>query len=107
MGRVTYITHDGERHTVELADGTTVMQGAISNEIPGIDGDCGGCLACGTCHVHIDPQWRAAVGPIASPEEADMLQFSAEVAEDSRLSCQIRMRKELDGLIVHLPEAQH
>ena len=107
MGRVTYVAHDGTRHTVELEDGTTVMWGAVSNEIAGIDGDCGGCLACGTCHVHVDPQWRAAVGPVASPEEAEMLQFSAEVAKDSRLSCQIRMREDLDGLIVHLPEAQH
>ncbi|HMN45371.1 MAG TPA: 2Fe-2S iron-sulfur cluster-binding protein [Povalibacter sp.] len=106
MGRVHYIAHDGTRHAIELADGTTLMEGAVANGIPGIDGDCGGCAACGTCHVHVDPAWLDAVGP-ATDVEQDMLQFADGAAADSRLSCQIRMRADLDGLIVHLPESQH
>jgi 2Fe-2S ferredoxin len=106
MGRVTYIEYDGTRHTVELPDGTTLMMGAVENGIPGIDGDCGGCAACGTCHVHVHADWLGAVGP-ASDAERDMLQFADGAGEDSRLACQIRMRGELDGIIVHLPESQH
>lgn len=106
MGRVNYMAHDGTRHTIELADGSTLMEGATSNGIPGIDGDCGGCAACGTCHVHVDPAWLDAVGP-ATDVEKDMLQFADGAGADSRLSCQIRMRADLDGIVVHLPESQH
>lgn len=105
-GQVTYIAHDGTRHTVELADGETLMIGAISNRVPGIDGDCGGCAACGTCHVHVHADWLAAVGP-ASAAEREMLQFADGAGDDSRLACQIRMRRELDGIVVLLPESQH
>ncbi|MGH8177599.1 MAG: 2Fe-2S iron-sulfur cluster-binding protein [Steroidobacter sp.] len=107
MGRVTYIEHDGAAHTVELADGLSLMEGAVSNGVPGIDADCGGSCACATCHVHVDPKWMAIVGPPASEAESELLQLAPEVAPDSRLSCQIRMREELDGVVVHLPEAQH
>ncbi len=107
MGRVTYIEHDGTAHTVELADSMSLMEGAISNGIRGIDGDCGGCCSCATCHVHVDAAWMARVGPPASDAEAELLQLAPEVGPDSRLSCQIKMRDELDGVIVHLPEAQH
>jgi 2Fe-2S ferredoxin len=107
MGRVTYIEHDGTAHTVEVADGTSMMEGAVSNGVPGIDADCGGSCACATCHVHVDAAWTEAVGPPASESEAELLQLAPEVRPDSRLSCQIRMREALDGLVLHLPEAQH
>jgi 2Fe-2S ferredoxin len=106
MGRVTYIAHDGARHTIELAEGETLMRGAVDHQVPGIDGDCGGCAACGTCHIHIAAPWLATVGP-ASDAEREMLQFADGAAEDSRLACQIRMRDELDGIVVHTPESQH
>jgi 2Fe-2S ferredoxin len=106
MGRVTYIAHDGSRQTIELPDGESLMMGAVDNRIPGIDGDCGGCAACGTCHVHVRGDWLAAVGP-ASDAERDMLQFADGASDDSRLACQIRMRKELDGIVVLMPQSQH
>src|SRR5262249_25275106 len=106
-GRVTYIEFDGTAHTVEIEDGTSLMRGAVSNGIPGIDADCGGSCACATCHVHVDAAWTATVGPPASEAEAEMLQLAPEVRDDSRLACQVKMRAELDGVVVHLPEAQH
>jgi 2Fe-2S ferredoxin len=107
MWRAIYVQHDGTVHTVELAEGDSLMRGAVSNGIRGIDGDCGGCCACATCHVHVDAQWTAHVGPPASEAEAQLLELAPESGPDSRLSCQIKMRKELDGVVVHLPEAQH
>jgi 2Fe-2S ferredoxin len=107
MGRVTYIGHGGAVHEIELADDVSLMEGAVSNGIPGIDGDCGGNCACATCHVHIDPAWTSIVGPPASEAESELLQLSPEVAPDSRLGCQVRMRRQLDGIVVHLPESQH
>jgi len=107
MGRVTYVEFNGERHSIEIEDGVSLMQGAVGNGIPGIDADCGGSCACATCHVHVDPAWTAQVGPPASEAESELLQLAPEVAADSRLSCQIKMRRELDGVVVHLPEAQH
>jgi 2Fe-2S ferredoxin len=106
MGRVTYISHGGERRVIELAEGTSLMVGALDNQVPGIDGDCGGLAACGTCHVHVHPDWRAKVGP-ATDVERDMLQFADGASDDSRLACQIRMRDELDGVVVLLPQSQH
>jgi len=107
MGRVTYIEHNGASHTVELADGVSLMEGAVSNGIRGIDGDCGGSRACATCHVHVDSAWTKVVGPPASEDEEQLLQLAPEVAADSRLSCQIKMSPQLDGVIVRLPESQH
>jgi 2Fe-2S ferredoxin len=107
MGRVTYIQFDGTTHTLELADGTSLMEGAVAHGVRGIDGDCGGQCSCATCHVHVDEAWTQRVGPPASEAETELLQLAPEVQPDSRLSCQIKMRAELDGLIVHLPEAQH
>ena len=107
MGRVTYIEHDGTTHTIDVSDGVSLMEGAVSNGVRGIDADCGGSCACATCHVHVDAAWTAIVGPPASEGEAELLQLAPEVRPDSRLSCQIRMREELDGVVVHLPEAQH
>ncbi len=91
---------------MEVADGYSVMEGAINNAIPGIDGDCGGSCACATCHVYVDPAWLAKTGERSEMEES-MLDFAAEVEENSRLGCQIKMSAELDGLIVRMPEAQH
>ena len=107
MGRVTYIQYDGTAHTVTVEDGESLMSGAVSNGISGIDADCGGSCACATCHVHVDAAWTARVGGPGSEAEAELLQLAPEVRDDSRLSCQIAMRPELDGVIVHLPEAQH
>ncbi|MDY6948074.1 MAG: 2Fe-2S iron-sulfur cluster-binding protein [Pseudomonadota bacterium] len=106
MGRVTYIAFDGTPRTIELPEGETLMAGAVDNQIAGIDGDCGGCAACGTCHVHVHPDWLVAVGP-ASDAERDMLQFADGAAADSRLACQIRMREDLDGIVVLMPQSQH
>ncbi len=107
MGRVTFIEFDGTVHSVEVEDGASLMSGAVANGVPGIDADCGGCCACATCHVHVDAAWTAATGGPASEAEAELLQLAPEVRDDSRLSCQIKMRSELDGIVVHLPEAQH
>ncbi|WP_420559778.1 2Fe-2S iron-sulfur cluster-binding protein [Tepidicaulis sp.] len=106
MPKVIYIEHNGTAHEVEVADGYSVMEGAINNAIPGIDGDCGGSCACATCHVYVDPAWLAKTGERSEMEES-MLDFAAEVEENSRLGCQIKMSAELDGLIVRMPEAQH
>ena len=106
MGRVTYIEFDGTQRVVELADGTSLMQGALANGVRGIDGDCGGSCACATCHVHVAAPWSEIVGPPASEIESELLQLSADAAPDSRLACQIKMRSELDGVVVHVPQFQ-
>ncbi len=106
MTSVTYIEHNGTEHTVDLADGTSVMQGAVDNMIEGIVGECGGGLACATCHCYVDEAWTDKVGP-APQVEQDMLEFSASPTQpNSRLSCQITVSEDLDGLVVRLPEAQ-
>jgi ferredoxin, 2Fe-2S len=104
---VTYIEHSGARHKVEVPNGESVMRGAVNNLIPGIVGECGGDLACATCHCYVDEAWTGRVGPPASQAERDMLDCAAsEIRPSSRLSCQITVGDELDGLIVHLPELQ-
>lgn len=105
MAKITYIEFDGTEHPIEVAEGLSVMEGAVRNRIPGIDADCGGACACSTCHVYVDPAWREKVGPPNEMEE-DMLDFAFDVRENSRLSCQIRVEKELDGLVVRMPEKQ-
>ena len=108
MPKVTYIEHSGKSHTVDVAVGTSVMRGARDNDIPGIDADCGGECACATCHVYVDPAWEARVGkPTEGTLESSMLDFAAVTKPNSRLSCQIEMRPDLDGLVVRLPEGQH
>ena len=108
MPTVTYIEFDGQSHTVEVAAGQSLMQGAFENNVPGIDADCGGECACATCHVYIEPQWQDLVGPIPpdSDEEA-MLSFAAVTQPNSRLSCQVEVTDALDGLVVRMPEGQH
>jgi 2Fe-2S ferredoxin len=105
MPKITYITHDGVSHEVDADVGSTVMENAIRNSVPGIDAECGGALACATCHVYVDPAWVAATGS-PSPMEEDMLDFAYDVQPTSRLSCQIRVEPALDGLVVRVPERQ-
>ena len=106
MAKITYIEHDGREHVVDVKPGLSVMEGAIRNNVPGIDADCGGACACATCHVYVDEAWREATGGQSAMEES-MLDFAEEVQPNSRLSCQIRVSDALDGLIVRLPENQH
>jgi len=108
MPKVTYIEFNGTPHEVEVPVGLSVMRGAVNNAVPGIDADCGGECACATCHVYIDPAWLERIG-LPEPEsmEESMLSFAAVREENSRLSCQITMTEELDGLVVRMPEGQH
>lgn len=106
MGRVTYVEHSGKEHTIELEDGFSLMEGAVRNGIPGIDADCGGQCACATCHVHIPAEWMALTGT-AGEQETEMLDLAPERDDSSRLSCQIMMSPELDGIVVQMPESQH
>jgi ferredoxin, 2Fe-2S len=105
MVNITFIEHSGEKRTVDAEPGATVMETAIKNMIPGIEAECGGACACATCHVYIDDAWREKVGP-PTPMEEDMLDFGYDVRENSRLSCQIRVTEELNGLVVTTPERQ-
>ena len=108
MGRVTYVEANGTRHDVELAVGDNVMRGALNNDLPGIIAECGGGLACATCHCYVDDAWADKAGTPSSQDERDMLECtSAEVKSTSRLSCQIVMTADLDGLVVQLPESQY
>ena len=105
MVKITYIDADGSARTVEGEVGSTVMETAIRNDVPGIEAECGGACACATCHVYVDEAWKPATGE-PEPMEEDMLDFAFEVRPTSRLSCQIRVRPELDGLVVHTPKEQ-
>ena len=108
MASVTYVEANGAQHVVDVPVGDNVMQGAQYNGIEGIVGECGGGLACATCHCYVDDAWTAKVGGPSSKDEGDMLESTAaEVKSTSRLSCQIVLTPELDGLIVHLPEKQY
>ena len=105
MAKITYITHDDQKFEIEAANGTTVMENAIQNSVPGIEAECGGACACATCHLYVDEAWQAKVGSAEVMEE-DMLDFAWEVQAGSRLSCQIKVTDELDGLVVRIPEKQ-
>ena len=105
MAKIRYIEFNGEEHTVDVQNGLTVMEGAIKNKVPGIDADCGGACACATCHVYVQKEWLNKLPPKEDTEE-DMLDFAFDVRENSRLSCQLTVSDELDGLIVDLPEKQ-
>jgi len=106
MAKITYIDHEGTERTIDVANGMSVMEGAVKNSIPGIDADCGGACACATCHVYVDPEWMEKVGQ-AEDMEVSMLDFAEDVRENSRLSCQITVSDELDGLRVTTPRSQH
>ncbi|MGL4728742.1 MAG: 2Fe-2S iron-sulfur cluster-binding protein [Bosea sp. (in: a-proteobacteria)] len=105
MPKITFIDHDGTARSVEAEIGSTVMEAAIRNSIPGIEAECGGACACATCHVYVGDDWTEAVGKPA-PMEEDMLDFAFDVRATSRLSCQIRVTAELDGLKVNTPAKQ-
>lgn len=105
MPKITYITADDSHYEVEAEVGTSVMENAVKNLVPGIEAECGGACSCATCHVYVDEAWADR---LVAPEamEEDMLDFAADVRPTSRLSCQIRMTDDLDGLVVHIPERQ-
>jgi ferredoxin, 2Fe-2S len=105
MPKITFIDAEGTSRSVDAKVGSTVMENAINNNIPGIVAECGGACACATCHVYIDDAWREKVGE-PSPMEEDMLDFGYDVRPNSRLSCQIKVRNDLDGLVVRTPERQ-
>ncbi|MBV8776804.1 MAG: 2Fe-2S iron-sulfur cluster binding domain-containing protein [Alphaproteobacteria bacterium] len=108
MAKITYVEHGGREHRVEVPPGLSVMRGAVDNNIPGIDADCGGECACATCHVYVDETWLDRTGlPESGSQEASMLSFAALARPNSRLSCQIAVSDALDGLVVRLPEGQH
>ena len=108
MPAVTFVEFSGASHVIDVAEGENVMRGALYNDLPGIVGECGGGLACATCHCYVDDAWAPLAGTPSSQDERDMLEStSAEVKATSRLSCQIIMSAELDGLVVHLPEHQY
>ena len=105
MPKITYISKDNKTNTVEVQNGLTVMEGAIQNDIPGIDADCGGGMSCATCHVYVDENWLDKL-PQKEDGEEDMLDMAFEPRKNSRLSCQLIVSDELDGLIVNTPSKQ-
>ena len=105
MAKITYIEYNGKSHTFDVSNGLTVMEGAVQNNIPGIDADCGGGMACATCHVYVKDEWFNKI-PKKEDGEEDMLDMAFEPKKNSRLSCQITVSDELDGLVVNIPSKQ-
>lgn len=106
MAKITYIEYNGTEHTIDVNSGMTVMEGARDNGIPGIEADCGGACACSTCHVYVAKDWVERLPAIDAMEE-DMLDFAFDIDPSrSRLSCQVRVTDDMDGLIVNMPERQ-
>ena len=105
MAKITYIEYDGKTHTIEVANGLSVMEGAVQNNIPGIDADCGGSMACATCHVYVKEEWFNKL-PKAEDGEVDMIDMAFEPKKNSRLSCQLIISDEMEGLIVTTPKKQ-
>tara|TARA_Y100000758_G_scaffold190530_1_gene135763 strand:- start:90 stop:410 length:321 start_codon:yes stop_codon:yes gene_type:complete len=105
MAKIKYIEHKGKSHTIDVANGLSVMEGAIQNNIPGIDADCGGSMACATCHVYVKEEWFDKL-PKKEDREEDMIDMAYEPNKFSRLSCQLIVSDELDGLVVKLPIKQ-
>jgi 2Fe-2S ferredoxin len=106
MPKIKYVEHNGKEHDVDVPEGWSVMEGAVKNLVPGIDADCGGACACATCHVYVDPQWTDKI-PGKSDMEETMLDSAQDLEPNSRLSCQIKVTAELDGLVVRTPKSQH
>jgi ferredoxin, 2Fe-2S len=106
MTKITYIEHNGTPRDIEVEDGLSLMEAAIQNLVPGIDGDCGGACACATCHVHVEPTWLDRLPPMSDMERA-MLDMAAECRPTSRLACQIQAAAALEGLVLHTPAGQH
>ena len=105
MAKITYNTHDNKTHSIDVQNGLTVMEGAVQNDIPGIDADCGGGMACATCHVYVKEEWLDKL-PAKEDGEEDMLDMAFEPKQNSRLSCQLIISDELDGLVVDIPSKQ-
>ncbi len=105
MAKITYIEHSGTEHTVEIANGDNLMDGAVDNDLPGIDALCGGCCSCSTCHVYVDEAWVGKV-PAADEDELGVLEGASERRPTSRLACQVEVSDALDGLVVRLPAEQ-
>jgi len=105
MAKITYIEHSGKSHTIEVQNGLTVMEAAVQNNISGIDADCGGSMACATCHVYVKEEWFNKL-PKKEDGEEDMLDMAYEPNKFSRLSCQLTVSDELEGLVVNLPVKQ-
>ena len=105
MSKITYIDSSGNSKTIDVENGLSVMEGAVQNNIPGIDADCGGSMACATCHVYVKDEWFDKLEKKLDGEE-DMLDQAYEPKKNSRLSCQLTVSEELDGLIVNMPEKQ-
>jgi 2Fe-2S ferredoxin len=105
MVRITYVEHDGTRREVDAAPGMSLMEAAVKNGVASIEGECGGALACATCHVHVPEEWRALTGQ-PSEDELEMLEFAVDPDERSRLGCQIKVTEEMDGLTVFTPVSQ-
>jgi ferredoxin, 2Fe-2S len=105
MAKITFVEHNGKTHEIEATNGGTVMEAATKHNVPGIDADCGGACACATCHVYVDDAWLGKLNPMGSMEES-MLDFAENVNKNSRLSCQIVVNEDLDGLIVSVPQSQ-
>ena len=105
MAKITYIENSGEKHIVEVQKGLTVMEGAVANNVPGIDADCGGGMACATCHVYVKDEWFDKINKKSEGED-DMLDQAYEPKKNSRLSCQLIVTDDLDGLVVDMPEKQ-
>lgn len=106
MAKVKYIEHGGTEHTVDVPSGLSVMEGSHRFTIPGIDGDCGGACACGTCHVYVEEGWYERLQPMEEIER-EMLDFAYDVKPNSRLACQIKIDDSLDGLVVRAPARQY
>ena len=105
MPKITYIEFTGKSHTIDIPKGLSVMEGAVQNTIPGIDADCGGACACATCHVYVNEEWLNKL-PEKTSTEQDMLDMAFEPNNQSRLSCQILVNEDLDGLVVKMPSKQ-
>ena len=105
MTKITIVAFDGQRHEIEAENGSTVMENAMRHSVPGIEAECGGGCACATCHVYVDEQFTSVVGAPDTLEE-DMLDFAYDVRPNSRLSCQIKVSDDLEGLVVRVPEKQ-
>jgi len=105
MTKITYIEHNGKEHTIDVQNGLTVMEGAVQNDIPGIDADCGGSMACATCHVYVKDDWYDKLDEKSEGED-DMIDQAYEPKKNSRLSCQIIVSDQTEGLVVYLPEKQ-
>jgi 2Fe-2S ferredoxin len=107
MATITYVEHNGTAHPIEVPDGVSLMEGAVQNGVPGIDGDCGGNAACATCHIYVPADWMDRTGPRNENEEAMLDLADGYDAATSRLACQIHASADLDGLTVRMPETQH